>query len=127
MKKSFLSYDLARSLHCPSLSPPRTRVGYDADISASHIPRDAPDADVLALAQTLDAVLLTEDLDFSNILDYPPQNYAGIIVLRYMPIEEALIDATLKQTLADLYRDGLRRALVVVSAGRYRVRRMSQE
>ena len=55
--------------------------GYESSFLDEHTAADADDADVIALAQKLDAVLLTADLDFANILDYPPADYAGIIVL----------------------------------------------
>ena len=97
--------------------------GYPAELSSAHIPPDAPDTDVIALAQRLEAVLLTVDLDFANILDYPPANYGGIIVLRYQIADESELDSTLKTALADLYRDDLLGALVIVSPGRYRIRR----
>ena len=96
--------------------------GYDAALLSDHIPADAPDPDVIALAGQLDAVLLTVDLDFANILDYPPENYGGIAVMRYQIADENALDETLKSALADLYRDGLRAVLVIVSPGRYRVR-----
>ena len=96
---------------------------YEVELSSAHIPPDAPDTDVIALAQKLDAALLTVDLDFANILDYPPSDYGGIIVMRYQTEDEAKLDTTLRTALADLYRDDLRGALVIVSPDRYRVRR----
>jgi predicted nuclease of predicted toxin-antitoxin system len=93
--------------------------GYDTALITEHIPADAPDADVLMLASVLDAVLLTVDLDFANILDYPPSDYGGIVVLRYRIEDEAELDTTLKSALEDL---DLRGVLVIVSPGRYRVR-----
>ena len=57
--------------------------GYDAILMTEYLPHDAPDTHVIGLAVDIDAVLLTVDLDFSNILDYPPNDYQGIIVLRY--------------------------------------------
>jgi predicted nuclease of predicted toxin-antitoxin system len=43
---------------------------------------DASDGEVLALAQSLDAVLITNDKGFGNILVYPPARHEGVIVLR---------------------------------------------
>ena len=40
------------------------------------------DPEVLAACQGEGRVLLSLDLDFSNILVYPPDRYAGLIVLR---------------------------------------------
>jgi len=78
---------------------------------------------VIALAQSLEAVILTVDMDFANILEYPPANYGGIIVLRYNIEDEAEVDASLKAVLDDLHPDELRETLVIVSPGRYRIRR----
>lgn len=90
---------------------------YEVSLLYEHIPPDSDDADVIQIAQELDAVLLTEDFDFGNILDYPPQDYAGIVVLRYQAKDELRVINALKQALEDLYRDDLRGVLV------YRVRR----
>ena len=84
---------------------------------------DADDPDLLQLAQKLDAVLLTVDLDFSNILEYPPEEYAGLVVMRYEAKDENALTATLQQALTDLYRDDLRGALVIITPKRYRIRR----
>lgn len=97
--------------------------GYDAHWSGETLAEDADDKDVIALAVQQDAAVLTVDMDFANILEYPPTNYGGIIVMRYQAEEEADVDAALKTTLADLYRDELRQSLVIVSPGRYRIRR----
>ncbi len=101
--------------------------GYQAHLLRQHIKADSEDPDVLALATSLDAVLLTIDSDFSNILNYPPQNYTGIIVLRYRLADEKVLNETLKQALSDLYRDNLRGVLVVVKPDRYRIRRSATE
>jgi predicted nuclease of predicted toxin-antitoxin system len=97
--------------------------GYEVDFSINHIRADASDTEVLALAQELDAVLLTSDLDFSNILHYPPEEHQGVIVLRGSTNDEMLLDTVLKQALDDLYRDELRHSLVIVMSKHYRKRR----
>lgn len=100
-----------------------TTWNYDAELMSAHIPPDSPDTEVIALAQALDAILLTVDLDFANILNYPPANYGGIIVIRYRIHFEAALDATLKQSLDDLYLDDLRNTLVIIDSTHYRIRR----
>jgi predicted nuclease of predicted toxin-antitoxin system len=97
--------------------------GYPVLLSGTELRPDAPDSQVIQQSQLLDSVPVTIDMDFSNILDYPPENYGGIVVLRYdVEHEESLIE-TLREALQTLYRDQLRHALVIVTAGRYRVRR----
>lgn len=97
--------------------------GYAVTLLSEHVSPDAADIDVITLAQTLDAILLTVDLDFANVLTYPPGDYAGIVVMRYEASNEDLLSATLQQALADLYRDPLRGVLVIIEPTRYRMRR----
>lgn len=97
--------------------------GIASELSSDHLEKGAPDSDVILLAARMQATLLTVDLDFANILDYPPSDHHGIIVLRYQPDQESQMDATLKTALKDLYPDGLGKVLVVISPGRYRVRK----
>lgn len=97
--------------------------GYESTLMTDYIAADSADAEVISLAVRLDAILLTVDLDFANILDYPPADYGGIVVLRYHIHNETELDDTLRTALDDLYRDDLRGALIIVSPGRYRVRR----
>ena len=75
--------------------------GYNTSPLTDHVAPDSTDPDVIALAQTLDAVLLTADLDFANILLYPPGNYAGIMVMRYEASDETALTITLRQALSD--------------------------
>lgn len=96
--------------------------GYEACRLTEHLEADADDVDVIARAQALDAVLLTIDLDFANILDYPPASYSGILVMRYQAVVEDAVTITLHQALDDLYREGLRGKLVIIEPTRYRVR-----
>lgn len=96
--------------------------GYPVALLTEHLPADAPDSDVLQTAQQLDAVVLTVDLDFANIIDYPPKQYAGIVVLRYQARDQDALDQTLKTAFSDLYQDDMRGTLIVVSPRRYRVR-----
>jgi predicted nuclease of predicted toxin-antitoxin system len=88
----------------------------------THTYADATDAEVIQLAQQLDAVLLTVDMDFANIQRYPPQTYGGIIVIRYQSQADEAASNTLKTVLEELYREKLRGCLVVIAEGRYKVR-----
>ena len=100
-----------------------TAWGYEATVSSMHIAAAATDMEVLELAKRLNATLLTVDLDFANVLDYPPAQYGGIIVLRYQPQDENRVDVALRQALTELYPARIQGALVIVAPDRYRVRR----
>ncbi|MDX2078871.1 MAG: DUF5615 family PIN-like protein [bacterium] len=98
-------------------------LGYDADLMTNHMPDDAIDKDIIAVATQLDRIFLTTDVDFSNILDYPPKSHQGVIVLRYRFKEEAELGDALKTVLTQFSRDDLRGTLVIISKGQYRTRR----
>ena len=42
----------------------------------------ASDADVVGRAKARGAALVTRDMDFANVRRYPPDQYAGLVVLR---------------------------------------------
>jgi 16S rRNA G1207 methylase RsmC len=84
----------------------------------------ASDQQVAAYAQSNGLCLLTKDQDFGNVLDYPPDQYHGIVV--FDPPRHAgratvlaLVEQLLRQ--ADVVNQ-LSGRLVVVAPGRIRLR-----
>lgn len=67
-----------------------------------HIPQDSEDSKVILKAQELDAILLSLNGDFADIVTYPPSNYKGIIAiqLRNHPEVIPLIIGRLKTYLS---------------------------
>ena len=49
--------------------------GHEVFNLKKHIPRDSPDAIVIATAQALNAILVSLNGDFADIITYPPSNY----------------------------------------------------
>jgi predicted nuclease of predicted toxin-antitoxin system len=47
-----------------------------------HIPIESPDSIVIAAAQELDSILVSLNGDFTDKLNYPPENYKGIVALQ---------------------------------------------
>jgi len=47
-----------------------------------HIPKDSPDPIVIEKANELDTILISLNGDFSDIVNYPPRKYKGIIALQ---------------------------------------------
>jgi len=70
--------------HCVSNSIIRTlrSSGYDVMRLKDHIPTDSPDSVVVSKAQELDAILVSLNGDFTDIVAYPPEKYRGIIALQ---------------------------------------------
>ncbi len=84
----------------------------------------AKDAEIIQYARKNKLCLLTGDFDFSNIRDYPPRQYAGIVVLKLPDDATAsyilnLLRTFLEQTeLVSL----LYAKLAIVEPGRVRIR-----
>ena len=81
-----------------------------------------PDEEVLAYAVEHRRVLITIDMDFSNIRRFPPHSYIGIIVLKIRPRIVPEVHAVLEQVLRDLDEAQLSKSLVMIDQSKYRVR-----
>ncbi len=70
--------------HCVPTSVVRAlqNAGHEVLRLREHIPIDSADGVVIAYAQELEAVLVSVDGDFSDIVTYPPANYGGIVGLQ---------------------------------------------
>ena len=82
-----------------------------------------PDFDILKRAIKEKRILISEDLDFGNILLYPPSLHHGIILLRFRHRLEADIHATLTRLLNEFKPTELRKTLIIVGADKYRLRK----
>lgn len=66
------------------------QAGCRAEVLRDHLPINAADVDVIKSAQTLGAILLTLNGDFADIINYPPENFGGIIALQVKNHPETL-------------------------------------
>lgn len=99
--------------------------GYQVTRLRDHLATDSADAAVIAKAQELDAILLSLNGDFADIVTYPPANYKGIIALQVRDHPEVIppIVAKLKNYLsAHPDVSHYRGKLFLVEAHRIRVR-----
>jgi len=64
--------------------------GYAVELLRSHLPVNAQDPEVIACAQNLDALLISLNGDFADIINYPPARYGGIIALQIRNHPESL-------------------------------------
>jgi predicted nuclease of predicted toxin-antitoxin system len=84
----------------------------------------APDTQIAARARDTGAVLITRDMDFADIRNYPPTDYPGIIVLR-LPDDSvavtivSVLDRFLKEENLASHLPG---HLVILEADRVRFR-----
>jgi predicted nuclease of predicted toxin-antitoxin system len=101
------------------------RSGHEVFRLRDYIPPDSPDSEVIAKAHELDCILVSLNGDFADILNYPPENYKGIIALQVRDHPEVvpqimvrLMDYMLTYAEMEHYRG----KLLLVEAHRIRVR-----
>lgn len=81
-----------------------------------------PDERVIDVCSREQRTLVTLDLDFSNILAYPPAKFAGIIVLRLPNQAYLTVEAAIKRVLELLPQEPLVGMLWIVEERRIRIR-----
>jgi predicted nuclease of predicted toxin-antitoxin system len=85
--------------------------------------RDPP---VLKAAADEGRILLTFDLDFADIRQYPPGTHAGIVVFRLQDQRWATLEGPLRRLLAKGGFVDLSNGLAIVDGARVRYRRPPQ-
>ncbi len=100
-------------------------LGYEVFQLKEYLLTDSPDHLVIEKAQELNSILLSLNADFTNIINYPPANYKGIIALqiRNRPETISIIMERLKNFLlvnSDMaYFNG---KLIIVESHRIRIK-----
>jgi len=84
--------------------------------------RGAPDEEVFNVSAREDRVLVTLDRDFAQVLRFPPEASAGIIIIEIGPraSHQTLLERT-RELLAILKSQSPERALWIVEPGRVRI------
>ena len=97
-------------------------LGHDVDTVITEGLAGRPDPDVWQAAQAAERFLVTQDLDFSDIRQYPPSSHRGMWVLRpeTQSIENTLL--VLKGALALVSDEPTAQRLWIVEPGRVRIR-----
>ena len=86
--------------------------------------RDAPDDIIAAYARDNHLVLIARDFDFADIRNYPPDDYAGIVVLQLHDDATAPQVVKLLETFAqrEAWLGQVSGRLAIVEVGRVRFR-----
>ena len=96
--------------------------GWEADTVAQEGLNGAEDAILAEAVQRGRRILLTLDLDFSNIKAYPPEQYNGIVVLRPGPQDKPTVLTLVTRLVGALRQRVPERELWIVEPGRIRFR-----
>jgi predicted nuclease of predicted toxin-antitoxin system len=89
------------------------------------LPIESPDPVVIAKAQELNAILLSMNGDFADLVNYPPRNYEGILALQvrnHAEVVERLMSRLIAYLQAYPAKDHYRGKLFVIEVDRIRVR-----
>ena len=81
-----------------------------------------PDQQIIAAAAKENRILLTLDSDFSNIRNYPPEKYAGIIFFRLHKQDNASVMRAVVKPLALLNSMEINGSLWIVTETEIRVK-----
>jgi len=84
--------------------------------------RGTEDEVIAAAVSREGRVLITLDLDFSNIRAYPPKAYSGIVVLRPRKQDKRTVLAVLERAIGVLSRQSPAGQLWIVESDRIRYR-----
>ncbi|MGB2624387.1 MAG: DUF5615 family PIN-like protein [Candidatus Acidiferrum sp.] len=89
------------------------------------LPVESPDTIVIAKAQEIEAILLSMNGDFADIVMYPPKDYKGIVALQmhnHAEVLEPLMARLTEYLRSQPAMEHLRGKLVVVEVNRIRIR-----
>jgi predicted nuclease of predicted toxin-antitoxin system len=89
------------------------------------LPEESPDMMVIAKAQEMNAILLSMNGDFADIVTYPPKNYKGIVALQmrnHAEVLEQLLARLTAYLRAQAEMKYYRGKLLVVEVSRIRIR-----
>jgi predicted nuclease of predicted toxin-antitoxin system len=89
------------------------------------LPVDSPDAIVIAKAQEINAILVSLNGDFADIVTYPPRRFKGIVALQlhnHAELAPHLMDRLVKYLNLQPEMEHYRGKLLVVEVDRTRIR-----
>ncbi len=104
------------------LAPLLRQAGHDAGTVFDQGMTGAPDSQIVAWCVREDRILITADLDLSDIRQYPPQKHPGFIVLRLQRQARPQQIAALQRILPLMSTTPLANRLWIVEETRLRIR-----
>ena len=83
----------------------------------------ASDRAVAVACKAGEMILVTLDMDFANVLSFPPMTHPGIIVLRLPQMDAGAVRTVVSEFLSTADWEELRGATAIVEPGRMRIRK----
>lgn len=121
-----MQFKIDENLHPDTADLLRT-AQYDAMTVYEQGLRGRSDREIALVCQQENRVIVTLDLDFSDIREFPPQNYAGIIVLRLSDQSRLRVLNVLAKLIPLFVTEPLVGHLWIVDEQRVRIRGMEAD
>jgi predicted nuclease of predicted toxin-antitoxin system len=86
--------------------------------------RGSPDDAIFEYARAKGLVILTQDLEFGNLLRFPLDTHHGILVARFPnEVSSETLNGAIATALRDMSPEEIKSRLVIVEPGRVRLRK----
>lgn len=86
--------------------------------------RGENDQEIIAFAQKSRAVLFSGDWGFANILEFPPQDYYGIVILHFPnELSTNFMAQESKMALSKIPLESFKKNLIIIEPGKIRIRK----
>lgn len=105
----------------PRWQAPLISAGYDVATVFDEDLQGAEDETIASACRSERRCLIKADLDFAQLLDFPPENFSGIIVLRHPRPTLAGMQALIEQVVLAVAKESLSGRLWIVEPGRIRI------
>jgi predicted nuclease of predicted toxin-antitoxin system len=106
-----------------SLVEPLTELGHDVDTAPGEGLAGHPDADVWTAALSAKRILVTQDLDFSDIRVFAPGTHPGVVLVRLREPGRAALSARILTLFRTAALETWEGCFVVATDRKVRVRR----
>lgn len=100
------------------------KLGYKISRVTDFLSASVPDNQIIELARTQDAVIITQDLDFSYIIALSGQNKPSVISLRVGNANPQVISQLLQNIIPQISKDLEEGAIVSVEESKFRIRKL---
>jgi predicted nuclease of predicted toxin-antitoxin system len=116
-----MRFKVDENLH-PDVADVLRQSGHDALTVYEQGLRGHADGEVAGVCQKEDRAILTLDLDFSDVREFPPQDYSGVVVFRLVSQGRASVTRAVGRILPMLTSEPLAGHLWIVDEHHVRIR-----
>jgi predicted nuclease of predicted toxin-antitoxin system len=109
------------------LADPLPQLGHDVSTVYDQGMRGRGDHEIAEACRIEGRILISLDLDFSNIQLFPPEHYPGLIVLRLRSQGHAAVQRVFGRVLAHLEQEPITGRLWIVDELRIRIHRVRED